>query len=85
MSYAPSARTFCACVERRADRPDRPLFVGSPTDQLPGIAREVAALSRLFPNAESLLGPRASLAGLRRRAGRFDLLHLAAHGVRVEA
>jgi tetratricopeptide (TPR) repeat protein len=81
MSYAPSARTFSACVERRLERPTRPLFVGSATEHLPGIEREVAGLSQLCPDSQKLVGSRATAARLRRQAGRFDLLHLAAHGV----
>src|SRR5581483_4924439 len=43
--------------------------------------REVADLARLFPDSVKLAGRRATRAALQRRAGQFDLLHLAAHGV----
>jgi tetratricopeptide (TPR) repeat protein len=53
--------------------------------RLPGTRREVAAIARLFPAAELLLGPAASeqrLDGLAHsgRLGRFRVLHLATHG-----
>lgn len=81
VAYAPSARVFALCSERPRATPRRPLFVGPRDEQLPWVAREVAMLARLFPEGEKLAGRRATLAALRRRAGRFDLLHLAAHGV----
>jgi tetratricopeptide (TPR) repeat protein len=80
VSYAPSARVFMACVERHAKAPKRPLFVAPYDAQLPWLAREVAQLKQLFPEGEALAGRRATIPGLRRRAGQFDLLHLAAHG-----
>ena len=80
ISYAPSARVFTACVERRRGQPDRPLFVAPTNEQLPWVAREAAELARLHPAAKMLLGARATRANLHRRIGRFDLLHLATHG-----
>jgi tetratricopeptide (TPR) repeat protein len=81
VSYAPSARVFTACAERQSDPPRRPLFVGPRDERLPWVAREVTALAKLFPHGEELAGRRATLAGVRRRSGHFDLLHLAAHGL----
>jgi CHAT domain-containing protein len=81
VSYAPSARVYTVCAERRDTLPDRPLFVGPHDERLPWVVREVADLARLFPHAEKLAGRRATVSALRRRAGSFDLLHLAAHGV----
>jgi tetratricopeptide (TPR) repeat protein len=81
ISYAPSARVFTLCAERRSEPPRRPLFVGPRDERLPWVTREVAELARLFPEGEGLDGRRATIAGLRRRAGQFDLLHLAAHGL----
>jgi CHAT domain-containing protein len=81
VSYAPSARVFTACAERKRGSARRPLFVGPNDERLPWVTQEVAALAELYPGADTLLGKRATRAGLRRRAGRFDLLHLAAHGL----
>jgi hypothetical protein len=80
VSYAPSARVFTACAGRRSDSPRRPIFVALRDERLPWMTREVGELARLFPHGERLAGRRATVAGLRRRAGQFDLLHLAAHG-----
>jgi tetratricopeptide (TPR) repeat protein len=81
VSYAPSARVFSLCAERRTGPPRHPLFVGPRDERLPWVVREVTELARLFPHGQELAGRRATIAGLRRRAGQFDLLHLAAHGL----
>lgn len=81
VAYAPSARVFTACVERRSTPPERPLFIGPRDERLPWVTREVTTLARMFPGGEGLTGRRATIAGLRRRSGQFDLLHLAAHGL----
>jgi CHAT domain-containing protein len=51
---------------------------------LPGTQREVEAIAALFPVADKLLGADAGkpkLAELERDLGRYDVLHLATHGV----
>lgn len=79
VSYAPSARVFTACAERGPRPIERPLFVGPSDDELPWIAREATELARAFSGGRALAGRRATPAGVRRRAGTFDALHLAAH------
>ena len=76
LSYAPSGRTFIACAERKSGPVRRPLFVGPQEDLLPAAAGEARTLANMFPDGDSLIGRRATVAGLRRRAGRFDALHL---------
>ena len=80
VSYAPSARVFDQCAGRQTTTPVCPLFVGPRDENLPWVAREVQVLADIFPDSQKLAGRQASLRGLRRRAGHFDLLHLAAHG-----
>jgi CHAT domain-containing protein len=51
---------------------------------LPGTRREVEAIAALFPEADRLLGADASkaqLASRERDLGRYEILHLATHGV----
>ena len=80
VSYAPSARVFDQCASRQSAQPVRPLFVAPRDESLPWVAREVQLLANIFPDSQKLAGRQASLRGIRRRAGHFDLLHLAAHG-----
>jgi tetratricopeptide (TPR) repeat protein len=80
VSYAPSARVFDQCTSRQSAPPVRPLFVAPRDESLPWVAREVQLLAGIFPDSQKLAGRQASLRGIRRRAGHFDLLHLAAHG-----
>jgi tetratricopeptide (TPR) repeat protein len=80
VSYAPSARVFDQCTSRQTAPPVRPLFVAPRDESLPWVAREVQLLAGIFPDSQKLAGRQASLRGIRRRAGHFDLLHLAAHG-----
>src|SRR5205807_2022706 len=51
---------------------------------LPGTRREVEAVAALFPQADQLVGADAArprLAALEREFGRYDVVHLATHGL----
>ena len=57
-----------------------PLLMGAPDSQdLPGAAGELEALSRILPNNVTLVGSRASGRTLREIGPRSDVLHLATH------
>jgi CHAT domain-containing protein len=79
VSYTPSATLFAA-----ASRPPAPiahaLLVGVPDARAPRLRDEVELLAPLFPSATTLVGERATLAGLRDHAPAASALHLACHG-----
>ena len=62
-----------------------PVFL-PPVTPLPGTRREVEAIAALFPESRKLLGSAAKGAAVRQVAadgslGKFDVLHLATHGI----
>ncbi|WP_026126999.1 CHAT domain-containing protein [Nocardiopsis xinjiangensis] len=77
LSLVPSARAW---MERSFRGPslDRVLLASGPV--LPGAADEVAALSRLYPQARVLSGARARPEAVLEGMERADLAHLAGHG-----
>ena len=81
IAVAPSAAVMHAC--RQAARPigDRALIVGIDDPSLPMVPHEVAAIGQSWESAKVALGPRATSTTLRRHVGKFDVLHLATHGV----
>src|SRR5439155_3821788 len=91
VSYAPSGTMLARLREQRPEAPAlrRLLAVGDPVfrkaeDRLPGTRREVEAVAALFPQADRLLGADAAkpeLAALEGELARYDVLHLATHGV----
>lgn len=57
---------------------------GGTFDPLPGSRYEVHAIARLFREADRLLGPdasRAKVTALEKDLGRYDVVHLATHGM----
>jgi CHAT domain-containing protein len=96
ISYAPSGTMLARLRDRRPTAPvlRRLLAVGDPVFRkadgrplsapLLATRREVEAIAGLFPQADQLLGADAStakLAALEKELGRYDVLHLATHGV----
>lgn len=60
----------------------RALWRDAPLGRLPDARREVQALRNLYgPRATIHIGAAATEATLKRNAGRFDILHLATHGL----
>ena len=55
------------------------LAFGDPDGTLPDAATEVQSAANMFAHSEILIGPRATRSALLRDAGRFDVLHVAAH------
>ena len=81
IGYAPSGGVYRACVGTSRPLGDRALVVGIDDPGLPWVAREVAAVASAWPDATALQGRKATGRALRRQVGRFDVLHLATHGV----
>jgi hypothetical protein len=81
IGYAPSGGVYRACVERARPLGDRALVVGIEDAGLPWVAREIEAVGSAWPDAAILSGRAATGRALQRRAGSFDALHLATHGV----
>ena len=81
IGYAPSGDVYRACVSGSRPLGDRALVVGIDDPGLPWVAREVEAVASAWPAATVLYGRAATGRALHRRAGSFDALHLATHGV----
>jgi tetratricopeptide (TPR) repeat protein len=80
VSYAPSASVLSYCLARPARPFARALLMGVADEQTPRVRDEIRALAPLFPEAEALLDADATIAALRERAPRADVIHLACHG-----
>jgi CHAT domain-containing protein len=78
LCHAPNATVALTGLGRDPVAPQRALLVGGGAG-LPAVDAEIDALAQLFPRARRLQGADASVAELRRQAGRAELLHLACH------
>ncbi|MBI3954139.1 MAG: CHAT domain-containing protein [Chloroflexi bacterium] len=81
VSYAPSASVLAFCLGKGQERWERALVLAPDDAQLPHIRREAEAVARLFPQAESAVGPRATTALFKASAPLTDVIHIASHGV----
>ena len=86
--YAPSASALRRALEAEAPAAKDGLqvlavgnpAVGDPAYDLPFSEREVASLQRDFVNVTALTGERATEDWVRENIGRFDVVHIGAHG-----
>jgi CHAT domain-containing protein len=62
-------------------RGDAALVIAASDERAPAVATEARALAELMPWAETAIGPDATSALLRSRAGGAGLLHIACHGL----
>jgi tetratricopeptide (TPR) repeat protein len=81
ISYAPSASVMALCEGQRREPIKKALIVGTQTNVLPSIGKELEALQELFPGALVLRDASATVAEVRKSSSGQDLLHLACHGV----
>lgn len=86
LTYAPSASTLRFLRAKESPVEGRALVLGAPErpekDLLPlrGMTTEAVAVARML-HSEPRLGARASESEIYRRAGKLDLLHIAAHAI----
>ncbi|MDX6445405.1 MAG: hypothetical protein QOH71_2479 [Blastocatellia bacterium] len=78
--YAPSALVLRQCLDRPHRGLTSALLLGVSDEQIPHVHQEVAAISRIFPEAISLIDQNASIEALREHSSSVDVLHLACHG-----
>jgi len=81
VSYAPSATVLKFCIERKPIRDASPLIIGVPDERAPQIAQEVKHLKKLFPDARTYSGRRATRKAVLRQAAQADFVHMATHAV----
>jgi len=86
IAYAPSLSVLDALLRARrgaAGKPRTLLVLGDPAQNTPDAGREANAVAALYGATNSSLwrGPAATRAVFLSRAGAFDVLHLAAHGI----
>jgi CHAT domain-containing protein len=81
ISYAPSATVFNYCLNKQAIPDGAPLLVGIADESAPLVAREIAGLSGMFPEARILLNGDATRAAFRETAVRSSFLHIATHAM----
>jgi CHAT domain-containing protein/tetratricopeptide (TPR) repeat protein len=84
ISYAPSATVLKLCREQisnfKFEISDKMVALGVASLDTPSIETEVRALGRIFPDAVTLTGERATHDNLMRYAPEARFLHLASHG-----
>jgi CHAT domain-containing protein/tetratricopeptide (TPR) repeat protein len=82
--YVPSVTVLdrMRSVSAQRNGPFSLLALGDPTGDLPEAAAEVTGIGRLYPpgRAKVLTGSAATEAALRSEAGRYSVIHIAAHG-----
>ena len=86
LTYAPSLSVMHALLASGATAPGKPrllMVLANPSGDAPESDREAQAIGTLYgaPNAHVWRGRAASSDIFRAQAGRFDVLHVAAHGV----
>jgi CHAT domain-containing protein len=85
LSYSPSASALKYLHEKESAVGGKALVIGNPDVEalpeaaLPGAAREAASIARLF-GTEPKLGPAATEGLLYGLGGKYDLIHICAHG-----
>jgi tetratricopeptide (TPR) repeat protein len=80
ISYAPSATIYRLCGERPVNDQGGALVMGVPDAEAPLILDEATAVAGIIPEAELLLGAKATMAALRAKGTRCRLIHIATHG-----
>lgn len=80
ISYTPSASVYHLCSTKNRPHADRSLVMGVPDPSAPQIVEEVEAVASVLPNAESYIGPDATLEVLQERGAQARYLHVATHG-----
>lgn len=80
ISYTPSASVYYLCSTKGQRTVDRSLVMGVPDPSAPQIVEEVEAVASVLPNAESYIGPEATLEVLQERGAQARYLHVATHG-----
>jgi CHAT domain-containing protein len=78
--YTPSAAVMGRVLSRPRRRLSRALLAGVTDEHASHVRDEIAALSRLFPQAVTLTGQLATLKAVREEAPGADLVHFACHG-----
>ncbi|HVC21667.1 MAG TPA: CHAT domain-containing protein [Vicinamibacterales bacterium] len=94
IQFVPSAAALVRTIDDHRGAPLAPPFkvlaVGNPAfdravfpdlPALPGAADEVAAIRRVFPNADRLVGAAATKSAFLREAGRYQVVHFAGHAI----
>jgi CHAT domain-containing protein len=80
ISYAPSATIYGLCGERPINDNGGALVMGVPDAAAPLILDEATAVAGIIPEAELLLGGKATMAALREKGSHCRLIHIATHG-----
>lgn len=81
ITYAPSAAIFLHCQHRPVRTRQHALIVGVPDASIPAVAAEVNAVAQHLSQAEVLLDEQATVQALQTSLKKYDLLHLACHGL----
>ncbi|MBI3682844.1 MAG: CHAT domain-containing protein [Acidobacteria bacterium] len=84
IAYVPSWTALREMNKRRTTRAEAPSLLAFAGGNLPNAAREVQGIQPLYRGA-AYTGPLATEAKWKAEAGRFDVLHVATHGVLNDA
>ncbi|MEK7724724.1 MAG: CHAT domain-containing protein [Acidobacteriota bacterium] len=80
VSYAPSARIFMNCFNRKNHNLEKALFIGANDELTPNVTVEIENLSKIFPDAKVLINKEASRQNLQKNSRLADIVHFACHG-----
>lgn len=78
--YSPGATVWQFLAERRSAKLKNALFIGFADEKIPLVGREIKTLVKIFPQAKSFTGEKATFAAYTKNADGYDVLHLACHG-----
>ncbi len=79
-SYSPSASVLRFILQKRNPSSERLLLMTDPDGSLPHAVTEAQAIAALY-QVEPLLGSEATKLRLQAEASRYDIVHIAAHGI----
>lgn len=81
LSYVPSATALSIVNKKKFAKKGKALVVGNPTGDLAHAEKEAAAIGKVLPDAEVLLGDQGTETFLKKDAGDYKIIHIASHGV----
>ena len=81
ISYVPSATALSIVSKKKFAKKGKALIVGNPTGDLAYSEKEAAAIGKVLPDADVLLGDQGTETLLKNGAGDYKIIHIASHGV----
>lgn len=81
ISYAPSAGVYALCHRKKSSASKGALVLGVPDERAPLIEDEVRRVAATLPSSKLVIGADEADAELRNEGAKYDIVHIATHGV----